>query len=90
MENILRGQQVELQALPRTATRNTERRIRSNRGCWDQKQQGKTPRRTALTSGTALSTQNVAAAAGQGCYGPGTVQCLADPVRVCRIPEADR
>ncbi|XP_041283416.1 protein FAM180B [Onychostruthus taczanowskii] len=42
-ENILRGQQVELQALPRAVTRNTERWILSKRGCWDPKQHGKTP-----------------------------------------------
>lgn len=42
-ENILRGQQLELQALPRAVTRNTERWIHSKRGCWDPEQHGKTP-----------------------------------------------
>ena len=66
MENILWGQQAELQALPRTATINTERWIRSNRGCWDQKQRGKAPQQTALAPQTALPTAGWAAAAGQG------------------------
>lgn len=90
MENILRGQQVKLQALPRIVTSNTERWIRSNGGCCDQKQQGKTPQQTTLPSRAAPSVAGAAAAAGQRCYGPGAVQRLADPVRVCWIPAAGR
>jgi len=90
VENILQGQQAQLQALPRTATRNTERWLHSNRGCWDQKQRLKTPQQTALASRRALLAEGVAAAATQGCDGPAAVQRLADPVCVRWIPEADR
>lgn len=89
MENILRGQQAELQALPRAVTRNTERWIHSRRGCWDPKQQGKTPQRTAVASAAALS-QSGWQLLRQRCHGPGTAQLLAAPVCVCCIPEADR